>query len=229
MTTRANKLREMNFRDYDEYLASPHWRATRQRFSDMHQDRRCFACGRRDGQLDLSHRSYDRLGHEDLTDLVWLCPDDHRAVHEVDNWANDLGLATDYVRLRHLDPQWQALKPAADLLFAPQRTNQPSTTPPLAASIPGQVPAPPPEQLPAPLQRMDRPPTSPPLAAPLPVRLPAPPPRPPTIVATSDQSYLGWATLGVLLIIGAGWFATKLISAIALGSSLDFLLPWPTH
>jgi hypothetical protein len=197
METRAKKLRELNFNDYDEYLASPHWQDLRKRFSDAHKERRCYACGRIDGPLDLHHRSYERLGRESLDDLVRLCPDDYRAVRDVDNWADDLWLATDYVRLRHLDPQWQTLKPAADVLFAPKRT--------------------------------DRPPTTPPLAAPAPPQLPAPPPRPPTITTTSDQSHLGWAALGVLLIASAGWIAAKFISAIAFGSSLNFLLPWPTH
>lgn len=66
---------------YQEYMRSLSWRGTRRRrlAIDHHQ---CRTCGH-DGSLyplTVHHISYDRLGHERMSDLITLCSSCHQAV-----------------------------------------------------------------------------------------------------------------------------------------------------
>jgi hypothetical protein len=82
--------RSLGFASYSEYLRSSHWRdiQTRYRESDLPQN--CYCCG--DGEsVHLHHKTYERIGAEDLTDLVPLCPRCHALVHVLER-RGDIGI-----------------------------------------------------------------------------------------------------------------------------------------
>jgi hypothetical protein len=75
---------------YAVYIASEDWYARRALWYADHlrltgTDPSCAVCGQpwrlRDG--DLHHASYERLGHERHADLIPMCRDDHRALHDL--------------------------------------------------------------------------------------------------------------------------------------------------
>lgn len=78
--------------DYETYLQSPEWAATRLR-AFRQAKRKCAGCGKRAEQVH--HRSYERLGHEDDRDLVAVCDGCHVAIHafydrngaDISRWA----------------------------------------------------------------------------------------------------------------------------------------------
>jgi hypothetical protein len=64
--------------EYEEYRQSRHWielsRAVRQ------ADKVCQRCGF-PYELNVHHKTYERLGHEDLKDLILLCRSCHAREH----------------------------------------------------------------------------------------------------------------------------------------------------
>ncbi len=70
----------LNKTDYEKYLQTPHWRSTRNNALKRanYQGERCPQ--RR--QLQVHHKSYERLGHELDSDLEVLCENCHRGHHE---------------------------------------------------------------------------------------------------------------------------------------------------
>lgn len=66
--------------NYEEYLRSTRWQILRgealQRF-----DNRCALCYD-DRNLEVHHRTYDRLGDEEISDLVALCSWCHGKHHD---------------------------------------------------------------------------------------------------------------------------------------------------
>lgn len=68
------------------YLRSKHWRRLRakvaQRAGYTCERKGCIAYG---DNLDVHHKTYERIGHERLDDLVYLCRPDHRWV-ESGHW-----------------------------------------------------------------------------------------------------------------------------------------------
>jgi len=63
------------------YLRSKHWRRLRVqvmlRAGYRCERKGCIAYG---DDLDVHHKTYERIGHELLTDLVYLCRPDHKRV-----------------------------------------------------------------------------------------------------------------------------------------------------
>lgn len=76
------QLSLLGFPTYSEYLKSEHWRQRRKKFSAGHPIR-CFVCGTRKRPIELHHLSYDRLGDELDSDLVWLCQRHHSEAHKL--------------------------------------------------------------------------------------------------------------------------------------------------
>jgi 5-methylcytosine-specific restriction endonuclease McrA len=71
--------------NYKAYLRTPAWRS----LADQAKERdryRCRLCGSRD-ELEVHHRTYARIGHEDIDDLVTLC---HRC-HTIVTVAQKIG------------------------------------------------------------------------------------------------------------------------------------------
>lgn len=70
----------MNSIEYREYLRSDHWIKFKHGYSRKYKNE-CYLCG--DTQwLELHHVTYERLGKELQTDVVYLCRDCHELVHQ---------------------------------------------------------------------------------------------------------------------------------------------------
>lgn len=61
---------------YQAYLQTPHWKAFANKVRAF-WDCRCAFCYSAE-PLDVHHRTYDRLGHEELTDCIALCHKCHK-------------------------------------------------------------------------------------------------------------------------------------------------------
>ena len=66
--------------EYERYLQSPRWR-TLARAVCMRAKGKCEICRREDGQ-ECGHLTYERIFHELMTDLLWLCRGCHRKLDE---------------------------------------------------------------------------------------------------------------------------------------------------
>ena len=68
--------------DYNAYIASPQWRATRERYWASKLPKECWVCDapRKPG-MHLHHRTYKNLGNEHLRDLVPVCGPCHEYIH----------------------------------------------------------------------------------------------------------------------------------------------------
>lgn len=75
------RVERAGFEIYAAYLLSDHWQQLRVRCRKR-KHWRCFAC-RTPGRLDLHHVTYERLGDEQLGDMVLLCRRCHAATHEL--------------------------------------------------------------------------------------------------------------------------------------------------
>lgn len=79
---RNQRLRELGYSSYDAYLSSPHWRRLRVTYQESGRPIVCI-CGDTE-DLDYHHKTYDRLGAEDLDDLTPLCRRCHAALHTLE-------------------------------------------------------------------------------------------------------------------------------------------------
>lgn len=80
---------ELNKMPYSEYLKTWDWEYTR----DIAKERakhRCQLCYKDDLPLHVHHRTYDRRGNEDPSDLIVLCSDCHTKFH--DKLPNSVGI-----------------------------------------------------------------------------------------------------------------------------------------
>ena len=67
--------------EYEKYLMSSDWQEKRaERFEK--DGNRCVCCGA-EKALQAHHITYERVGHEDIDDLVTLCADCHKTVHRI--------------------------------------------------------------------------------------------------------------------------------------------------
>lgn len=70
---------------YDQYLQSEHWKQLKDKFYLSKLCKyECYACGSTK-ELNLHHKTYKRIGHEKLNDLVLLCEDCHKKAHKYAN------------------------------------------------------------------------------------------------------------------------------------------------
>ena len=76
-----DSLNRLGFQSLQEYRSSELWRETKRRYRSSDYPQRCLICGSSD--FDLHHRSYARLGEEELFDLVPLCRRHHDQLHEL--------------------------------------------------------------------------------------------------------------------------------------------------
>lgn len=67
---------------YRQYIESDAWKRKRERRL-IHDGYRCKLCGSAKN-LQVHHVTYERLGFEQMDDLVTLCKDCHESVHEKD-------------------------------------------------------------------------------------------------------------------------------------------------
>jgi 5-methylcytosine-specific restriction endonuclease McrA len=83
-------------REYLRCMASPQWEARRSAYFAKHR-KRCAACGSKD-DVQLHHRTYERMGRELDADLCPLCQRCHASVHDHHRLVRgSLAVATDLV------------------------------------------------------------------------------------------------------------------------------------
>jgi restriction endonuclease Mrr len=76
----AARLRELQSMPYRDYLRTPEWRRTRA--AALERAGRCCSLDvTHTEDLEVHHRTYERLGHELATDVVVLCRKCHRLHH----------------------------------------------------------------------------------------------------------------------------------------------------
>jgi hypothetical protein len=68
--------------EYRAYLRSAYWRDVKRRYRASDLPQACVVCG--DPRVDLHHKTYERRGREELTDLEPRCRKHHEEVHAED-------------------------------------------------------------------------------------------------------------------------------------------------
>lgn len=82
-----DRLLRLGFACYADYLDSGHWQSFRGRYRKSASQLTCKVCD--DPRIELHHTTYERLGHERMTDVVPLCRSHHEQVHKLlkaNNW-----------------------------------------------------------------------------------------------------------------------------------------------
>lgn len=123
VTKKENKLETLPV-VYEEYIHSPGWRRKRADYFSSGRPRHCQGCMDRDiKSVHLHHKTYERLGHEDLDDLVAVCQNCHQMIHDRYDLGDGISLwdATELVleKLRAIRPQRS--KPVAILKQTPKK------------------------------------------------------------------------------------------------------------
>lgn len=85
---RAVTLGRLGYRTYGAYLRSGHWFDVRRAYRESDLPQRCM-CGA--DEVQLHHKTYERLGCENLTDLVPLCATCHKMIHTLE-WRGEIAL-----------------------------------------------------------------------------------------------------------------------------------------
>lgn len=73
------KLAKLGYASYADYLQAEHWQEVRRRYRASKRPQSC-GCGRKI-LLHLHHLTYERLGAEEMEDLLLLCADCHAQEH----------------------------------------------------------------------------------------------------------------------------------------------------
>jgi len=96
----APKLRNLGYKSYWDYLDSNHWKNFRRTYLENLGLYRCEFC-HAGAPLNLHHKTYKRLGNENLDDVVLVCESCHTAIHKYYDADPNVTLprATDHVRL----------------------------------------------------------------------------------------------------------------------------------
>lgn len=88
------RIRIKNKEEYQKYLNSPHWQKIRQAVFKEY-GHRCDHCGS-PKNLHIHHITYEHLGEEEISDLVPLCEDCHKRLHDPFDSIDYLMLAEGY-------------------------------------------------------------------------------------------------------------------------------------
>jgi hypothetical protein len=80
-TNFQHRLQVLGYSSYQAYLTSPRWEDVRQRYRMSSLPKRCVNC--RSPKYQLHHSTYERLGNEELADLVPLCAGCHKLLHRL--------------------------------------------------------------------------------------------------------------------------------------------------
>lgn len=94
-----DQLKELGFDSYSKYLASPHWKGVRVDYESSDLPQFCLGC--KSNRFELHHRTYTRLGNEKLVDLIPLCRECHKKVHDYAK-NHDLGIHDTHLILREI-------------------------------------------------------------------------------------------------------------------------------
>jgi len=92
-----NKLKLLGYKSYQEYLKSSHWLKMKEKF--FHKSKKikkmikkyghlvCMIC-HSPYNLNIHHKSYQRIGKEYLGDLILICKDCHFQIHQIYKTGN---------------------------------------------------------------------------------------------------------------------------------------------
>lgn len=75
------KRRKRPKSEYTKYLSSKEWKDFKKRFRESGRNCLCEVCGS-DRYINFHHKTYVRLYHEELDDVVCLCAYHHRNLHK---------------------------------------------------------------------------------------------------------------------------------------------------
>ncbi len=78
--------------EHARYLHSKEWKLVRERYWSSKLPKTCYVCGSSRLPMDLHHRTYDRHGHERLTDLVPVHRKCHKSIHRYHRSNRNLSL-----------------------------------------------------------------------------------------------------------------------------------------
>ena len=73
------RIQELKAMPYSEYLLTPEWQTKREQALERARHR-CQLCNSAE-HLNVHHRTYERLGNEDIEDLTVLCKACHEHFH----------------------------------------------------------------------------------------------------------------------------------------------------
>jgi hypothetical protein len=76
--TKQAETKQQN--EYERYLQSPRWR-TLARAVQMRAKGKCEICRRAYG-VECAHLTYERIFHEPIDDLLWVCKKCHRELDD---------------------------------------------------------------------------------------------------------------------------------------------------
>ena len=82
---KKNKLYKLGYKNYKDYLLSRHWIDFRS-VCKQNKQYKCYMCQSKIKKLILHHLTYERLGNENLSDVVFMCHDCHTDVHTLKNF-----------------------------------------------------------------------------------------------------------------------------------------------
>ena len=69
--------------NYKQYLETEHWKSIRE--SKLKETGyKCQLCSKTDIKLHVHHNTYERIGDEDMNDLIVLCESCHKKFHNID-------------------------------------------------------------------------------------------------------------------------------------------------
>lgn len=87
--------------NYYKYLRSAWWKETRAHF--LIENNQCYVCGKKK-KLQVHHKTYKRVGKEQVEDLICLCKDCHEVVHKYarDNKKNSVTIENAADRLKEI-------------------------------------------------------------------------------------------------------------------------------
>lgn len=100
MSKFREKLNELGFDNYNQYLNSPHWKDVRRRYYQSKLYHGHCECCFRQVPLQLHHKTYKRLGNENLNDFVTLCKECHTKSHDIIGTRPNASLWTSHKRIR---------------------------------------------------------------------------------------------------------------------------------
>ena len=66
---------------YSEYLQSRHWKNLKIRYWKSKMPKCCGVCGSSTSSKNMHHKTYKRIGHEWLMDIIPLCQSCHHQAH----------------------------------------------------------------------------------------------------------------------------------------------------
>lgn len=75
------QLKDLGYSSYDQYLHSSHWEELKNRYRRSKLPQNCRGCGSYE-DIQFHHRTYKDLGHERTDQIIAVCKNCHKAIHD---------------------------------------------------------------------------------------------------------------------------------------------------